>query len=151
MVKEWDKKDVARRKALSLLQTKSPMLSATSDQKSYLEKVKEERMVKEEMMSQDEEEDIPITEREMNLKGLASNWDLDMFREAQAKASKVIEEQLKGLPDVKGTKYMEMGRHQMEVGLGLTIEVLPILRCGTSRPTRRSTLSCQRFTSASSA
>ena len=27
----------------------------------------------------------------------------------------VIEEQLKGLPDVKGTKYMEMGRHQMEV------------------------------------
>ena len=57
MVKEWDKKDVARRKALSLLQTKSPMLSATSDQKSYLEKVKEERMVKEEMMSQDEEED----------------------------------------------------------------------------------------------
>ena len=85
--------------------------------------------------------------------GLASNWDLDMFREAQARASKVgnfklndafmekpcfgklyflvnqgfassivttcfvqvIEEQLKGLPDVKGTKYMEMGRHQMEV------------------------------------
>ena len=58
-----------------------------------------------------------------------------MFREAQARASKVsyffplisqpsgapmffvqvIEEQLKGLPDVKGTKYMEMGRHQMEV------------------------------------
>ena len=30
--------------------------------------------------------------------------------------NQVIEEQLKGLPDVKGTKYMEMGRHQMEVG-----------------------------------
>ena len=26
-----------------------------------------------------------------------------------------IEEQLKGLPDVKGTKYIEMGRFQMEV------------------------------------
>ena len=77
-------------------------------------------------MSQDEEEEIPVTEREMNLKviyvyydndaetsysdgyllendesessrliiffqlqGLTSNWDLDMFREAQARASKV--------------------------------------------------------------
>ena len=141
MVKEWDKKDVARRKALSQLQTKSPMLSATSDQKIYLEKVKEERLVKEELMSQDEEEDIPITEREMNLKGLASNWDLDMFREAQAKASKVIEEQLKGLPDVKGTKYMEMGRHQMEVGgvlssrCDLSTGVVPVaLSRGVHRP-----------------
>ena len=33
-----------------------------------------------------------------------------------ASVNQVIEEQLKGLPDVKGTKYMEMGRHQMEVG-----------------------------------
>jgi len=91
------------------------MPNASSEQKAYLEKVKQERLVKEELMSQDDEEDIPVTEREMNLKGLTSNWDLDMFREAQARASKVIEEQLKGLPDVKGTKYMEMGRHQMEV------------------------------------
>jgi len=115
MVKEWDRRDASRRKALSQLQTKSPLPHASSEQKAYLEKVKEERLVKEELMSQDEEEEIPVTEREMNLKGLTSNWDLDMFREAQARASKVIEEQLKGLPDVKGTKYMEMGRHQMEV------------------------------------
>ena len=30
--------------------------------------MKQERMVKEELMSQDDEEDIPVTEREMNLK-----------------------------------------------------------------------------------
>ena len=39
-----------------------------SEQKAYLEKVKQERLVKEELMSQDDEEDIPVTEREMNLK-----------------------------------------------------------------------------------
>ena len=96
----------------------------SSEQKAYLEKMKQERLVKEELMSQDDEEDIPVTEREMNLKvtispsailaltnfsdfeevvnliflnkyssslfqGLTSNWDLDMFREAQARASKV--------------------------------------------------------------
>ena len=30
-------------------------------------------------------------------------------------ASDKIENQLKGLPDVKGTKYIEMGRFQIEV------------------------------------
>ena len=40
----------------------------SSEQKAYLEKVKQERLVKEELMSQDDEEDIPVTEREMNLK-----------------------------------------------------------------------------------
>ena len=93
MVKEWDRRDASRRKALSQLQTKSPMpnasrlvtivnsidlnlkksenitsCSASSEQKAYLEKVKQERLVKEELMSQDDEEDIPVTEREMNLK-----------------------------------------------------------------------------------
>ena len=86
MVKEWDRRDTSRRKALSQLQTKSPMPNASrfakelstrsnskpfflcSEQKAYLEKVKQERLVKEELMSQDDEEDIPVTEREMNLK-----------------------------------------------------------------------------------
>ena len=78
------------------------------------------------------------------VQGLASNWDLDMFREAQAKASKVIEEQLKGLPDVKGTKYMEMGRHQMEVGWCYKFHGnnISYSRCGTSPHIQRSTQSC---------
>ena len=68
----------------------------------YLDKVKEERKVKEEAMSQDEDDDTPVTERETNLKGLVSTYDLNLFREAQAKASVEIEQELKGLPDVKG-------------------------------------------------
>ena len=92
MVKEWDRRDASRRKALSQLQTKSPLPHASrfgghpipklvvicflsSEQKAYLEKVKEERLVKEELMSQDEEEEIPVTEREMNLKVIFVDYD----------------------------------------------------------------------------
>ena len=53
-------------------------------------------------MSQDEEEDASTNEREANLKGFVSGYDLNMFREAQARASIEIEQELKGLPDVKG-------------------------------------------------
>jgi len=112
---EYSRKDVARKKALATHTIKSPILSPSPEQKKYHEKVKEERAVKEEPMSQDEEDEVPFTERERNLNGLVSNYDLALFREAQAKASKEIEDQLKGLPDVKGTKYMEMGRNEMVV------------------------------------
>ena len=111
----YNRKDAARKKALMLLTTKSPLTSPTDEQKKYHEKIKEERKVKEEPMSQDEDDEVLITEREISLKGLTSNYDLALFREAQAKASKEIEDQLKGLPDVKGTKYMEMGRNEMVV------------------------------------
>ena len=37
--------------------------------------MKEERLVKEELMSQDEEEEIPVTEREMNLKVIYVDFD----------------------------------------------------------------------------
>ena len=112
---DYIRKDAARKMALLQLSTKSPLVSPTADQKKYHQKIKEERQVKEEAMSQDEEDEVPITDRERNLKGLASNYDLALFREAQAKASLEIEDQLKGLPDVKGTKYMEMGRNEMVV------------------------------------
>jgi len=112
---DYNRKDAARKMALLQLTTKSPQTSPSSDQQKYHTKIKEERQVKEEPMSQDEEDEVPITDREKCLKGLASNYDLALFREAQAKASIEIEEQLKGLPDVKGTKYMEMGRNEMVV------------------------------------
>ena len=48
-----------------------------------MDKVKQERQVKEEAMSQDEEEDIPVTEKEMSLKvscvSLNQNDDLTPF------------------------------------------------------------------------
>ncbi len=39
--------------------------------------------------TEDEEDDLPITERERNLEGLTSAFDLALFREAQAQASEV--------------------------------------------------------------
>ena len=48
---------------------------------------------------------------------MTSEYDLALFREAQALACQPMEEQLKGLPDVKGTKYIEMGRYEIEVSL----------------------------------
>ena len=113
-VSDHNKKDAARKKALSAQSSKSPLTSPSADQRKYQEKIKEERKVKEEVMSQDEEEERG-EERETNLKGLVSVYDLDMFKEAQAKASLEIEDELKGLPDVKGTKLMEMGRNEMVV------------------------------------
>ena len=40
--------------------------------------------------TEDEEDDLPITERERGLDGLTSAYDLALFREAQAQASEVI-------------------------------------------------------------
>lgn len=42
--------------------------------------------------------------REPKLNGLVSDYDLQLFREAQAVASEKIEEELKDLPAGKGTK-----------------------------------------------
>ena len=129
---EYNKKDAARKKAMASMRSRSPLTSPTAEHRRYLDRVKEERKVKEEAMSQDEDEEA-ASDRETSLKGLVSNYDLKMFREAQAKASVDIEQELKGLPDVKGelfylvdsmgietqyysgTKLMEMGRNEMVV------------------------------------
>ncbi|XP_050424206.1 histone acetyltransferase KAT7 [Adelges cooleyi] len=42
-------------------------------------------------------------------------YDLKLFQEAQTVASEKIEEELKQLPNFKGTKYLEMGKYEMEV------------------------------------
>ncbi|KAG4070739.1 hypothetical protein HA402_010965 [Bradysia odoriphaga] len=55
------------------------------------------------------------TEREPSLTGLVSDYDLQLFREAQARSSEKIEEELKDIQTGKGTKYIIMGRHKMEV------------------------------------
>ena len=58
----------------------------------YYERVVEERTrVKDEYPSQDEEDEdeAAITERERSLTGLTSEFDLQLFREAQAQASEV--------------------------------------------------------------
>ena len=58
----------------------------------YYDRVKEERRPPSEFPTvdtEDDEDDLPITERERNLEGLTSAFDLALFREAQAQASEV--------------------------------------------------------------
>ena len=59
--------------------------------------------------------DEPPEEREIDLKPYASEWDLKMYREAKALASEDLENSLKGLPNTKTTRYIEMGKYEMEV------------------------------------
>jgi histone acetyltransferase MYST2 len=49
------------------------------------------------------------------LAGIVSDYDLQLFRDAQALASENIENELKQLPASKGTKFVTMGKYQMEV------------------------------------
>jgi len=54
-------------------------------------------------------------EREPNLTGLTSDYDLELFRASQAEASFKYEEELKSLPLMCGLRFIEMGRFEMEV------------------------------------
>uniref|UniRef100_A0A182YFV4 Histone acetyltransferase n=1 Tax=Anopheles stephensi TaxID=30069 RepID=A0A182YFV4_ANOST len=52
---------------------------------------------------------------EPNLEGIVPDYDLQLFREAQALASESIEKELGDMVTGKGTKYISMGRHCMQV------------------------------------
>ncbi|XP_058125297.1 histone acetyltransferase KAT7 [Anopheles ziemanni] len=54
-------------------------------------------------------------EPEPNLDGIVPDYDLQLFREAQALASESIEKELGDMVTGKGTKYISMGRHCMQV------------------------------------
>ncbi|KAI8042827.1 histone acetyltransferase KAT7 isoform X2 [Drosophila gunungcola] len=61
------------------------------------------------------EKDVTDEDREPNLSGLVPDYDLQLFREAQAQASERIEDELKDLPVGKGIKYISMGKYKMKV------------------------------------
>ncbi|KFB37294.1 AGAP009676-PA-like protein [Anopheles sinensis] len=54
-------------------------------------------------------------EPEPMLEGIVPDYDLQLFREAQALASESIEKELGDMVTGKGTKYISMGRHCMQV------------------------------------
>jgi histone acetyltransferase MYST2 len=65
---------------------------------------------KKDMRAKEEKE-----EREANLNGIVSEYDLMLFREAQAVASENIENELRQYSSTKGTKFVAMGKFVMEV------------------------------------
>lgn len=110
-----------RKKALILYEPNKK--SVTVEQKAYQLKVKD---IRSKFKPNPPSPTIPNTrphpimstmhkDREPTLTGLVSDYDLQLFREAQALASEKIEEEVKDIPVGKGTKYILMGRHTMEV------------------------------------
>ncbi|GLH12369.1 Histone acetyltransferase Tip60, partial [Gryllus bimaculatus] len=118
--KEWaqerKKHEDDRRKASALMSKKSPKSHITVDQRHYHMKIKETRSkYKPQPPEPEEAAAADGKEREPRLSNLVPDYDLKLFQEAQALASEKIEEDLKTLPHVKGTKYVEMGKFEMEV------------------------------------
>lgn len=110
---ERKKREEMRKKAIENYK-KTSGGHPTSDQKQYLLKVKDLRA----KFKAEANEDVkPIVDKnkQPSLNNIVPDYDLKLFRDAQAIASEKIEEDLKTLPNTKGTKYIEMGKFEMEV------------------------------------
>ncbi|KAF5275813.1 hypothetical protein FQA39_LY06673 [Lamprigera yunnana] len=111
---ERKKREETRKKTFESWK-KAPRPQVIIDQKQYLQKIKEMRA-----KFKAESKDAPAAatidrNKEPNLSNIVPDYDLKLFRDAQAIASEKIEEDLKTLPNTKGTKYIEMGKFEMEV------------------------------------
>ncbi|XP_026280546.1 histone acetyltransferase KAT7 isoform X1 [Frankliniella occidentalis] len=130
------KRNEERQRLLAaIMERKSPKTHQSLDQRNYMLKVKEMRDKDKKRKkrknsssgsdsgsgsgssssSSEEEPDEDSGQREPKLKGVAPMYDIQLFQEAQAMTSQKLEEDLKSLPFTKGTKYIEMGKHEMEV------------------------------------
>lgn len=91
-----------------------PKKSATTEHKAYQQKIRDARAkFKPSSKSHD---DSRNDEHEPSLAGAVSEYDLQLFRDAQAIASENIENELTKLPcRGSGTKWVIMGKNNMEV------------------------------------
>ncbi|XP_001357442.3 histone acetyltransferase KAT7 [Drosophila pseudoobscura] len=95
--------------------------SLTPEQREFLAKIRESRAsfrpINNNFMDSKVklEKDCTDEDREPSLTGLVPDYDLQLFREAQAQASERIEDELKDLPVGKGIKYISMGKYKMKV------------------------------------
>lgn len=98
-----------RAKALKEFEPKKP---ATVEQKAYQQKIRDIRAKFKPTKSNDDSRN----ETEPSLTGAVSDYDLQLFRDAQAIASENIENELTKLPcRGGGTKWVIMGKNNMEV------------------------------------
>ncbi|XP_063700742.1 histone acetyltransferase KAT7 [Culicoides brevitarsis] len=114
MLAERKKRDEERKKAIEMFDKTKKIL--TMEQKMYQAKVKEARSrFKSPTNMKEPEIKDEDRDREPNLKGFVPEYDYQLFRQAQCAASENIENELKLLPASKGTKYITMGKHCMQV------------------------------------
>lgn len=110
---ERKKREDFRKKALEVFR-KTPKGHTTPEMKQYLQKVKDMRAKFKPEIVEDVKPNIDKS-KEPDLSNFVPDYDLKLFRDAQAIASEKIEEDLKSQPNTKGTKYIEMGKFEMEV------------------------------------
>lgn len=97
------------------------LTSSNIERKAYRDRIREQCAVEYPLSAYNAPDDVSEagsanTEKEPELsKCNIPPHHLQLFRDAQAANSEIIEEELKTLPNVKGTKYIEIGSHQMEV------------------------------------
>ncbi|CRK93426.1 CLUMA_CG006962, isoform A, partial [Clunio marinus] len=100
-----------RAKSLKELEPKKP---PTNEHKAYLQKIRDIRAKSKPTLKL--HDDSRLDDREPNLAGAVSDYDLQLFRDAQAIASENIENELTKLPcRGSGTKWVVMGKNNMEV------------------------------------
>ncbi|XP_060527535.1 histone acetyltransferase KAT7 isoform X3 [Cylas formicarius] len=109
---ERKKREEIRNKAVE--QHRNSPKPITQEQKQYLAKVKDLRSKFKIEPMEDIKPNVDKS-KEPDLSNFVPEYDLKLFRDAQALASERIEEELKSLPSTKGTKYIEMGKYEMEV------------------------------------
>jgi histone acetyltransferase MYST2 len=111
---ERKKREDIRKKALEY-HKKSPRPQPTQEQKQYLQKIRDIHLKFKSEPVEEIKPQNPDKNREPDLSNFVPDYDLKLFRDAQALASEKIEEDLKTQPNTKGTKCIEMGRFEMEV------------------------------------
>lgn len=91
---------------------KSQKTTILQEQKQNLQHIREARAKFEYVPDGSKTSD---TSREPILDGFVPDYDLKLFKDAQAISAEKIEEDLKTQPHTKATKYIEMGKYEMEV------------------------------------
>lgn len=101
--------------------------NATAEQRAYLQRIRdmrlkwkaEQQLIDEAQENKKHHHQPPQILDKNRQPDLSNNfvpaYDLKLFQDAQALASERIENDLQTQPNTKGTKYIEMGRFEMEV------------------------------------
>lgn len=127
MTKEQTKEHYLERKKRDDERKRAPLFDSskkilTPEQRLYQQKIREIRAKFKPIPPPPTDNKVKVgdvenvlKEREPNLNGIVCDYDLQLFREAQAAASENMENEMKELPPSKGTKYVSMGKFCMQV------------------------------------
>ncbi|CAH1154176.1 unnamed protein product [Phaedon cochleariae] len=113
-MEERKKREELRKKSLEF-HRKTPRPHANADQKQFLQKIKDMRSKFKSEPIEDVKPIVGNKAHQPDLRHFVHEYDLKLFQDALALASEKIEQNLKSLPSTKGTKYIEMGKFDMEV------------------------------------